>query len=111
MHVQIAAVLFKRGTVAIGVSQNSPHFRAAQEMAAKLAAAVNVCATRALFDGLLDGCRCSRLENLADDARRSGSDAADARKTSVWLNHIRQRHVQRQDRGGRPLVAEHLLLR
>jgi hypothetical protein len=62
------------------ICENSPNFRAAQEVSTKLTTTLNVGATLAMFDGLFDGRRCAGLQNLTDHARRTGADARDPRQ-------------------------------
>ena len=67
MHLQVAAVLLKRGTRDCGIRENSPDFGAAEEVSPKLASPLNVCAAVAAFDRVFDGWGLTGLQNLADD--------------------------------------------
>jgi len=94
VHLQIAAILLKRGTLEVGVGENPPHLRAAQEVPPKLAAPLDIAPTLALLDGLFDGRRSPGLENLANDARRTRPDARNPRKSAVGLQQISQRRIE-----------------
>ena len=111
MHLQVAAVLLEGGTRECRIREHAPDFGAAEKMPPKLASPLDVCAAVALFDRLFDGRRLAGLQNLADDSCRAGPDAGDPRQRAVRADQIGQRHVEREDRRGGPLVAEHLLLR
>ena len=111
VHLQITAVLFNGGAIEGGIRENPPHLRAAQKVPPKLPSSLDVGATLATFDGLFDGRRCAGLEDLAYHARRTRSDARNSRQGAVGSQQVGQGPVQRENRGGRPLVAEHLLLR
>ena len=75
VHLQIAAVPLQAGAIEGGIREDTPHFRAAEELPAKLTPPLNVGATLAPFDGLFDGRRSAGLQDLADHARRSRPDA------------------------------------
>ena len=111
VHLQIAAVLFNGGTIEAGIREHPPYLRAAQKVPPKLPSSLDIGATLAPFDCLFDGRRCAGLEDLAYHARRTRPDAWNSRQGTIGPQQVGQRRVQREDRGGRPLVAEHLLLR
>ena len=111
VHLQITAVLLNGGAIEGGIREHPPDLRAAQKVSPKLPSSLDIGATLAPFDGLFDGRRCAGLEDLAYHARRTRSDARNSRQGAVGSEQVGQGPVQREDRGGRPLVAEHLLLR
>ncbi len=111
VHLQITAVLLNGGAIEGGIREHPPDLRAAQKVPPKLPSSLDIGATLAPFDGLFDGRRGAGLEDLADHARRTWSDARNARQVAVGSEQVGQRPVQREDRVGRALVAEHLLLR
>ena len=110
VHLQIAAVLLERGARECGIREHAPDLGAAEKMLPKPTPPLNVRAAAALFDRPFNGRRPARLQDLVDDSCRAGPDAGDARQGAVRPDQIGQRHVEREDRGGGPLVAEHLLL-
>ena len=111
VHLQVTEVLVNGWTAESRIGENPPYLRTAQEVPSKRPPSLDVSATLAVVDCLLDGRRCARLEDLVYHARRTGSDAWNSRQGAVMAQHVGQGPVQRQNRRGRSLVAEHLLLR
>ena len=110
MHLQVASILAGVGAVERRIAEDSEHLGTAEEVGAKLPAFLNLGRPAAERDGLLDRRRGARVEDFEDDAGRGGADARDFRQRPARLQQRRERLLEREHRGGRPLVAEHLLL-
>jgi hypothetical protein len=111
VHLQVPSIFSRAGAIEGRVAQDSQHFRPAQEMGAECPPPLDVGRSAAACYRLIDGVGHACVEHFQDHAGRGRSDARDSRQRSVRLDEVCERLFEPEHRGGRSLVAEHLLLR
>jgi hypothetical protein len=67
MHLQVAAVLLKTGTLDCRIREHAPDLGPAEKVAPKPTSPLNVCAAVTPFDRAFDGRRLAGIQNLPDD--------------------------------------------
>src|SRR5687767_6379570 len=110
MHLQVTVVVTKRWTREPRLAQHLEHLRAAQELLAESAAALDVLALTAFVDGTLDRWRLACREDFAHDSEGCGADAINLGRLGC-IPQRRKGRFEAQDGARGPLVAEHLLTR